>query len=32
MKMTFRWYGPTDRIHVIFEYSDLDQPAPDWVS
>ena len=24
--------GPTDRIHLIFEYFDLDQPAPDWVS
>ncbi len=24
--------GQTDRIHLIFEYYDLDQPAPDWVS
>jgi hypothetical protein len=23
--------GATDRIHLIFEYFDLDQPAPDWV-
>lgn len=23
--------GATDRIHLIFEYYDLDQPAPDWV-
>ena len=23
--------GDTDRIHLIFEYFDLDQPAPDWV-
>lgn len=24
--------GATDRIHLIFEYYDLDQPAPDWVN
>lgn len=24
--------GATDRIHLIFEYYDLDQPDPDWVS
>lgn len=24
--------GATDRIHLIFEYYDLDQPAPDWVT
>ncbi|TBR13632.1 MAG: aspartyl beta-hydroxylase [Lysobacter sp.] len=23
--------GDTDRIHLIFEYYDLDQPAPDWI-
>ena len=23
--------GVTDRIHLIFEYYDLDQPAPEWV-
>ena len=23
--------GASDRIHLIFEYFDLDQPAPDWV-
>ena len=23
--------GETDRIHLIFEYYDLDQPDPDWV-
>jgi hypothetical protein len=23
--------GDSDRIHLIFEYYDLDQPAPDWV-
>ncbi len=23
--------GATDRIHLIFEYYDVDQPAPDWV-
>ena len=23
--------GQTDRIHLIFEYFDVDQPAPDWV-
>jgi len=23
--------GSTDRIHLIFEYYDLEQPAPDWV-
>ena len=23
--------GTTDRIHLIFEYYDLDEPAPDWV-
>lgn len=23
--------GSTDRIHLIFEYYDLDQPDPDWV-
>jgi hypothetical protein len=22
--------GDSDRIHLIFEYYDLDQPAPDW--
>jgi len=24
--------GTTDRIHLIFEYYDLDQPAPDWLA
>lgn len=24
--------GQTDRIHLIFEYYDLDQPAPDWLA
>ena len=24
--------GATDRIHLIFEYHDLDQPEPDWVA
>lgn len=24
--------GASDRIHLIFEYYDLDQPAPEWVS
>lgn len=24
--------GDTDRIHLIFEYYDLDQPEPDWIS
>jgi hypothetical protein len=24
--------GATDRIHLIFEYYDADQPEPDWVS
>ena len=24
--------GDSDRIHLIFEYYDLDQPPPDWVS
>lgn len=24
--------GSTDRIHLIFEYYDLDQPEPDWLS
>lgn len=24
--------GASDRIHLIFEYYDLDQPDPDWVS
>jgi len=24
--------GASDRIHLIFEYYDLDQPEPDWVS
>jgi hypothetical protein len=23
--------GETDRIHLIFEYYDLDQPEPDWI-
>ncbi|HEY0662961.1 MAG TPA: aspartyl/asparaginyl beta-hydroxylase domain-containing protein [Lysobacter sp.] len=23
--------GDSDRIHLIFEYYDLDQPAPDWI-
>ncbi len=23
--------GTTDRIHLIFEYYDLDQPDPDWI-
>ena len=23
--------GPGDRIHLIFEYFDLDQPDPDWI-
>jgi hypothetical protein len=23
--------GPTDRIHLIFEYFDLDQPEPEWL-
>ena len=23
--------GPTDRIHLIFEYYDVDQPDPDWI-
>jgi len=23
--------GTTDRIHLIFEYFDLDQPEPDWI-
>lgn len=23
--------GDTDRIHLIFEYYDLDQPEPDWI-
>ena len=23
--------GDTDRIHLIFEYYDIDQPAPEWV-
>ena len=23
--------GTTDRIHLIFEYYDQDQPDPDWV-
>jgi aspartyl/asparaginyl beta-hydroxylase (cupin superfamily) len=23
--------GTTDRIHLIFEYYDLDQPEPDWI-
>lgn len=23
--------GPTDRIHLIIEYYDLDQPEPDWI-
>ena len=23
--------GKTDRIHLIFEYYDLDQPEPDWI-
>lgn len=23
--------GATDRIHLIFEYYDLDQPEPDWI-
>lgn len=24
-------HGPTDRIHLIFEYFDLDQPEPEWL-
>lgn len=24
--------GDTDRIHLIFEYYDLDQPEPDWIA
>jgi hypothetical protein len=24
--------GDTDRIHLIFEYYDLDQPAPEWLA
>ena len=24
--------GTTDRIHLIFEYYDLDQPDPDWIT
>lgn len=24
--------GASDRIHLIFEYVDLDQPAPDWIA
>ena len=24
--------APSDRIHLIFEYYDLDQPEPDWLS
>ena len=24
--------GATDRIHLIFEYFDLDQPEPDWIA
>ncbi len=24
--------GTTDRIHLIFEYYDLDQPEPDWIA
>jgi len=24
--------GTTDRIHLIFEYFDLDQPEPDWIA
>lgn len=24
--------GQTDRIHLIFEYYDLDQPEPEWIS
>ena len=24
--------GATDRIHLIFEYYDLDQPDPDWIN
>jgi hypothetical protein len=24
--------GDSDRIHLIFEYYDLDQPEPDWIS
>lgn len=23
--------GPSDRIHLIFEYYDLDQPEPEWI-
>jgi len=23
--------GATDRIHLIFEYFDLDQPEPEWI-
>ncbi len=24
-------HGDTDRIHLIFEYYDADEPAPDWL-
>ena len=24
--------GDSDRIHLIFEYYDLDQPEPDWLA
>jgi hypothetical protein len=24
--------GPTDRIHLIFEYYDVDQPEPEWLA
>ena len=24
--------GSTDRIHLIFEYYDLDQPEPEWLA
>jgi hypothetical protein len=24
--------GATDRIHLIFEYYDLDQPEPQWLA
>jgi hypothetical protein len=24
--------GETDRIHLIFEYYDRDQPEPDWLA
>ena len=30
-KHAFQNCGSTDRIHLIFEYYDLDQPEPDWL-